>query len=264
MRSLLLLALLVASVSAQQPTTPRYRDILDGTSNTVHASRVHELRFGTLLVVPTPLLARHLNLKTDQGLVVQELAKDSGGAKAGLQVDDIVLEVAGKVVPSNNSSFDVLLREIGKGKTVDVLVLRDGKPLTLKGLVVPELPDPLDVKPFLYQDRTWQYLLPYVEQSKVYQAPDGPTERPGWKVWSSGALTTTTHVKEDRFSTRQQEGTLVLAVHGTLKAGKAEVASIKIQDAGTERTFQRLDRVPAEYRDKVAELLELSERAGRK
>jgi hypothetical protein len=267
----LFLTLPVAFAQPQQPEPlkpppdPRplesLRQLLDGTSNTILLAEQNQLRFGVKFAPVTSTLSRQLKLKKEQGLIVQEIVKDSPGAKAGFQVDDILIELSGKTVPDSLAGLDQLLGDRSKGKTVEVVVLRDGKPTTLKELVVPEVRSPFPTSSLpLYPDaRDWQYLVP-----APYDA-SRQTDRTGWKIWAKGdPLTTTTYLKEDRFSTRQQEGSLVLSVHGTLKAGKAEVAGIKIQDGNTERTIQRLDRVPAEYRDKVAELIELSEKAGKK
>jgi hypothetical protein len=81
----------------------------------------------------------------------------------------------------------------------------------------------------------------------------------GWKVWSKGdPILATTFRSKERFTTRYQEGTLVLTVVGTLKDGKTAVGGVTVREGSDEKKYDALEKVPAEYRDKVAHLIEMS------
>ena len=99
--------------------------------------------------------------------------------------------------------------------------------------------------------------LPHVPDREV--APLSGMD--GWKVWSKGdpILTTTFH-HEGRFTTRHQEGSLVLTVIGTIKEGKPVVSRVTVREGGEEKKYEALDKVPEEYRDKLVQLVELSGR----
>jgi len=108
-----------------------------------------------------------------------------------------------------------------------------------------------------YDEYKAYYLTRYRERRErveIYNAA-----RDGWTVWSTDdPILTTTFREKERFTTRQQEGSLVLTVTGTVKDGKAAVRTIKVQDGTAESKYEALDKVPDEYRDKVARLIELS------
>jgi serine protease Do len=75
-------------------------------------------------------LQRSLGLKTTQGALVQDLAPNSPGARAGVRTYDVVTHVDGKPVMNN----DALIREIAArqpGSTATLSIVRDGRSLTL-------------------------------------------------------------------------------------------------------------------------------------
>jgi hypothetical protein len=215
---------------------------------------------------PVPeALANQLKLGKNVGrLVSGEVKSDSAAGKAGLKQHDILLELNGKAVTGDSDSYRKIIDGIKKDATVSAVVLREGKRSEVKGLKLVD--EPVGASTYLKT-----YLTPSVPfgvnwldgtPSTLLVAEQRTASRPGWKVWTQdNVLTTTTHRAEDRFTTRQQEGTLVLTVIGTIRDGKAVLGGIKVQDGGTERRYAALDLVPPEYHDKVAELLKLSEQA---
>lgn len=64
--------------------------------------------------------------ETRQGAVVQEVTADSGAAKAGVQVNDVVVSANGKNV-TGSESLTGFVRELGAGDTITLGVIRDGK-----------------------------------------------------------------------------------------------------------------------------------------
>jgi serine protease Do len=79
----------------------------------------------------TPELAKALGVPTSQGAVVTQVQKDTPGARAGLKQDDVVTQVDGQAVVSD----DQLRRTVAlraPGSPVALTVYRGGKPKEVK------------------------------------------------------------------------------------------------------------------------------------
>ncbi len=206
-------------------------------------------RLGVVAEKPSTTLAEQLDLPKDQGLVVREVVADSAAAKAGLKPHDILLELNGKPVPNEAHQLRKLLDDVKADTPVDVVVMRKGKRETVKGLTLPEAKD---VKPAF----------------PVLNFPVGPVplQLPAFPVLPlapgvTGVMTTTFR-NGDRFTTRHQEGTLVITVTGTLADGKAKVGEIQVQDGAASHKYDGPDKVDEAYKDKVKNLIEMSEKSG--
>jgi hypothetical protein len=66
----------------------------------------------------------------------------------------------------------------------------------------------------------------------------------------------------DRFTTRHQEGSLIITVTGTVADGKAKVKEINVQDGRESNKYEAVDKVPEQYRDKAKSLIEMTEKSG--
>jgi len=226
-------------------------------------------RFGAGIEPVPAVLASQLALPKDAGQVIGEVEKGKAADKAGLRQHDILLKLNGKDVPRDADAFAKLLADIKPDRAVDAVVLREGKRVEVKGLSLPEgglgLPPALN---YAYNDGSvrmippqalWQKYITDGTSNTLMLGEDwgGPAE--GWKVWSKGdPILATTFRSKERFTTRQQEGTLVLTVVGTLKDGKTAVGGITVREGSDEKKYDALEKVPAEYRDKVAHLIEMS------
>tara|TARA_R110002074_G_scaffold149035_5_gene301253 strand:- start:14079 stop:15542 length:1464 start_codon:yes stop_codon:yes gene_type:complete len=78
--------------------------------------------------------ARFINYRVP--FVISQIPKESINLKTGLQVGDAVVEIAGNAVEYQDQVIPVLLEN--KGKTVPVLVIRDGKKVNLAAKVSDE------------------------------------------------------------------------------------------------------------------------------
>jgi serine protease Do len=79
----------------------------------------------------TPELASALGLAKPQGAIVNEVAKESAAARAGIEPGDVIVEVDGIEIHRSED----LARNVARhapGSTIGVKVLRQGKPLTLR------------------------------------------------------------------------------------------------------------------------------------
>jgi serine protease Do len=92
--------------------------------------RVSRGYMGVLLTDVTPALQRALNLPVNRGALVQDFTADSPAERSGLRVYDVVLEVEGEDIGSNED----LIRYISArppGAVVRVQLARDSRRLTL-------------------------------------------------------------------------------------------------------------------------------------
>ena len=71
---------------------------------------------------------------------------------------------------------------------------------------------------------------------------------------------TTTFRSNDRFTTRHQEGSLIITVTGKVADGKAKVGEISVQDGVESHKYESMDKVSDKYQDKVKNLVEMSEK----
>jgi hypothetical protein len=92
---------------------------------------------GARLVPPGAALVDQLDLPRGQGLVVSELVPRAAGARAGLKAHDILLELAGKPVPSTLQGFAKQVQALKPNTPVGGVLMRKGRKEKFKGLVLP-------------------------------------------------------------------------------------------------------------------------------
>jgi hypothetical protein len=214
-----------------------------------------EPRLGARVAKASAALADQLDLPQGQGLVVEHVKPDSPAAKAGLKAHDVLLELDGKPVPSNVTGLMAQLAVIKARNPVDAVVLRKGKKETVRGIKLAE-----DQWPGL--DANLGFFPPAQELLRGLNfAPGnfGGGIAAGLGIGGNGILTTTFR-SGDRFTTRHQEGSLVITVTGKVADAKASVIEIRVQDGGESHKYKGLDKVPERYRDKVKDLVEMSEK----
>jgi serine protease Do len=88
-------------------------------------------------------LAAGLGLKVERGVLISDVTADSPAANAGLERGDVVLEANGERMQST-SRFRNLIAAAGPGTRVDLLILRDGKEMTVEAELgsLAESPEP--------------------------------------------------------------------------------------------------------------------------
>jgi hypothetical protein len=97
-------------------------------------------RLGIRVKSPDDDTIATFGLEEGKGLFVETVYEGSVAAKAGLKEKDILLEFNGKEVSSDGPAFTNIVNAVQPGKTVDLVVLRDGMKETIKGIALPELP----------------------------------------------------------------------------------------------------------------------------
>jgi hypothetical protein len=233
-------------------------------------------RLGVRIGAPNATLVDQLDLPKGQGIVIEEVQTDSAAAKAGIKNHDILLELNGKNVPADSRDFVKLVGEIKADKAVDAVVLRKGKRETIKGLTLPEakaddnLPlfggpaigRPLGGPPAGFPGAPGIGGFQGGAAGAIGGLPPGGVGGFGGGAIGGQQVSTSVFRTDDRFTTRHQEGSLIITVTGTVDNGKAKVSSINVQDGRESHKYESTDKVPEQYRDKVNNLVEMSEKSG--
>jgi membrane-associated protease RseP (regulator of RpoE activity) len=228
-------------------------------------------RLGVMLQTPDATLADQLDLPKGKGLVVTHVQADSAAAKAGIKEHDILLEFNGKSVANEASRLIHTMQDMKAGATVDAVVLRKGKKETIKGIILPESKHMAQgfggMPGFQGFNANPMQAVPMVPM-----APRLGGEGPGPGLGFGGGLgvqpgmnahtvITSNFRTGDRFTTRHQEGSLIITVTGTVTDGKSKVSQVQIQDGNQTDKYESVDKVPEQYRDKVKNLIESNDKS---
>ena len=97
----------------------------------IKTGTVHHGYLGISMNDVTPDNASFFNLPDATGAIVSQVTPDSPAARAGLKSGDVLRELNGhKMI--NGSALQVAVSETAPGTTIDLGILRDGKPQTVK------------------------------------------------------------------------------------------------------------------------------------
>ena len=212
-------------------------------------------RLGVVVEKPDETLIEQLELPKNQGLVLRDVTPDSAAAKAGLKAHDILLEMDGKPVSSDPAEFRKTVDGVKADTPMDVVVLRKGLKETIKGLSLPEakaaaLPGFNPIAPVFPPNFPNLPILPL----NLGQGNGNNSVN-----INNGVIMKTSRTN-DQFTTQRLEPGLAISVKGKVEDGKANVSEITVQDATEIHTYDSVDKVPAQYRDKVQELVKASEK----
>src|SRR3954468_21940321 len=96
----------------------------------IRDGKVSHGRIGIGIADVTPENAKFFGDSTAMGGVVTQVEADSPGAKAGLQIGDVITEIDGHSV-TDAGELQVVVGQKQPGTKVDLTVLRDGKTMTM-------------------------------------------------------------------------------------------------------------------------------------
>jgi hypothetical protein len=233
-------------------------------------------RLGVLLSKPTPSLEEQLDLPKDHAFVVENVRVDSPAAKAGMKRYDILLKVHGKQVPSDGPDLSRMINKFDADSPIDVVVLRKGKEETLKGIKLAgnEFAGQFGGggaggSGFSGQGRGFGQGFAGSGRGQFGSAGGarfGGNQAQGFGGFGGGGplagagqrgIMTSLFRTDDHFTARHQEGTLIISVTGNTDDGKVKVSSVHVQDGRSDNNYESVEKVPEEYRDKVANLVEM-------
>jgi hypothetical protein len=224
--------------------------------------RLADARLGVRIEKPAAALADQLDLPAGRGLTVTEVRPASPADKAGLKVNDVILEFAGRPVADNPADFVRAVDAAPKDRKVDLTVVRKGKKEAIKGV---ELPDNARRAPAPEPPVPPAAAVPpaAVPPAAFRRLPPPPNDAaPIARVLPADGNSVSVRVTDGRFTLTADQGGVNYVIEGTVGA-RAEPSKIQITDAGKKVEADSLDKVPAEYRKQVEQLLG-SIRVGRK
>jgi Zn-dependent protease with chaperone function len=198
-------------------------------------------RLGVEVEPPGSALVEQLGLPKDLGLVIVNVREGSPADKAGLRKNDILLEVDARGVPSDNTKLMQMLADIKANKPFDVMVLRKGQKETIKGVTLPGQPE-AGVFKLKLMDDNWG-------GPGALQLPVFPNAKDG--------IMMTTFRNSDKFTSRYQEGSLIITVLGKVDKGDSVVTQITVQDGAQSNEYASVEKVPPQYRDKVDHVIQM-------
>lgn len=199
-------------------------------------------------VEPVPAaLASHLQLKENSGLIVTEVVKDSPADKAGVKPHDIILEMDGKPVGADVEAFRKAVRELKGEAKITLKVLREGKPVELRDVVVPpgrpEEASPGEVR---LPGTVWLW-SPEAEPFGM-----GPGFPPRVERREVSTMMT---LDGKQFTLKHTDGKERFTITGEVVAGKLKPTRITVRDGKETRQYSSLEDVPEPLRGKVRKLL---------
>jgi serine protease Do len=92
---------------------------------------IHHGYLGISMNDVTPENAGFFNLSDATGAIVSDVSSDSPAGKAGLKSGDVLREIDGKKI-ANGGQLQVVVSQLSPGANINVGILRDGKPQTVK------------------------------------------------------------------------------------------------------------------------------------
>jgi membrane-associated protease RseP (regulator of RpoE activity) len=211
-----------------------------------------DARLGVRVDPPSDELAEQLDLPKGHGLVVREVVPESAAAKAGLKPHDILLEFNGKAVANRYDELVRMVADIKPDKAIEIVVMRKGKKETIKDVKLPEAKAAPGFPPGGFPAGAGQPPAGIPQPKFGFQPPMG--------IGGGASVITTMTRTQDRLTLRHQEGTLVITLTGVTTDGKPKIKEIHVQDGGRLEQYESVDKVPERYRDKVQNLVEMSEK----
>jgi serine protease Do len=166
-------------------------------------------------------------------------------------VNDIILAFAGKPVSDNAEEFARRVMEVKANEKVDLVVLRKGKKVEVKGVELPAVP----VRPEFPRPAPVPFpAVPFPElpQLKPVGVPDG---------FDSVSVSTN---NETGFTLKAKKGAQTYVLTGAFDdEGDPRPTSIKISEGDTTVEVPKLKDLPKERQTEVNQLLKVLRRAGR-
>ena len=203
-------------------------------------------RLGIHIEPPSELLAAQLGLPKGTGIVVSQVVKGSVADKAGIKKHDIVVKLNKQSVPNDAGKVIQMVAGLKAKKPFDVVVLRKGKETVIKGVELPEVPKiNAKFKVIPFNPNLPNFPPQFVPNAPFPPVPNGP------------GIMMSTYRNNNRFTSRYQEGSLVITITGPVNKGKAEPKKIIVQDGQKRTEYTDAKKVPDQYRDKVNDVIRM-------
>ena len=105
--------------------------VRNSAESIIKSGTVHHGYLGISMNNVTPENASFFNLPDASGAIISQVTPDSPASRAGLKNGDVLRELNGKKIVSSGA-LQVAVSQIAPGNLIDLGILRDGKPETIK------------------------------------------------------------------------------------------------------------------------------------
>jgi serine protease Do len=193
------------------------------------------------------LAADQLGLEVARGVGISDVVEGSPAQKAGFKTHDIVLEFAGKPVTDNPEDFMRLVAATKGGEKVDAVVMRKGKKMEIKGILMPEVAQVFPREP------QFDGL-----QQGLNENPEPMPKRRGGGEGDGRGFTSSSvsySIINGQVTIKANQDDVRYVIYGERKGDVIEPSRIMISGGGKEIDADNIEKVPQEYRRFVEELL---------
>ncbi len=198
-------------------------------------------RLGIRMERVPAVAADQLGLDPNTGLVVSMVMPNSAAEKAGLKVHDIIVQFAGKPVDGNMEDFVRRVVAVKKTEKVDMVVLRKGKKVELKGITLPEADKPAAG-------------LPQLRPNAFFDLPINPAF--GRARLPAGFGTVSYSTTDGAFTLKATKGDAHFVLTGTVDAdGKPTVTKATVEEGDKTHSAASIAKLPEAFRADAEQLL---------
>lgn len=200
------------------------------------------VRLGVRVESVPPAVAEEQKLPDGRGVRVAEVVPGTPAEKAGLKAGDIITEFAGKPVGDDPTAFVRSVQSMKVGAKVDLVYVRDGKKGEAKDVALGDgLSGVLPVLPNL-GPLPGPNVVPPIDPAQILPAPGGAKAR-----------SVSVRVENGTFTITATDDGVKYRIEGTAATGKP--SKIEVTDGDKTVEAESVDKLPAQYRDKVKPFL---------
>jgi S1-C subfamily serine protease len=125
-----IITLLLAAGLGAAPGVAYAQPCRDSQTDSFEMMSMGKGRLGVFVLGITPELRKHYGVPDDRGVLVARVDAGSPAASAGLQAGDVITDAGGRTI-EEASDLAGAVSSMGKGKSLDLKVVRDHKTLSL-------------------------------------------------------------------------------------------------------------------------------------
>ena len=131
-------------------------------------------RLGVMVMSLTPELRQHFGAASAEGVLVARVEADSPAAKAGVRVGDVLTKANDQAI-DDAGDVRAALASFKKGDSVEVDVIRDHKPVSLRVTLTEDAPPPMPSMESMWSKDWFRDFMKSFDELKKPQAPQKKT-----------------------------------------------------------------------------------------
>jgi hypothetical protein len=209
-----------------------------------------------------------LGLPEKEGLIVNGVDANSAAEKAGVKLNDILVRIGKDAVPSDFDAFSKLVKD-QKADTLDIVVVRDGNEMTLKGAKMPDIVQLGVGQGGIggFGGRNGGMRPPIIINGGFGRIGGGGIGGAGGigrinnafrNVNSTMVINGATLVRKqngDDFSGSYSKDQLKINLHGKFDNGTPKIAEITVEDGKETKKYTDVKDVPQQYQPLVQQIM---------